>query len=44
MLPPTRYDLASEAMAERAWKEGDWSRDGGEGLRVSAYLGKYWVP
>lgn len=38
--PPTRYVLVSEAIADRAWKEGDCSLVGGEGRRVSAYLGE----
>lgn len=36
MEPPRRYALDSAAMAERAWKVGDWSSEGGEGRRVSA--------
>ena len=36
MEPPTRYVFVSEAMVERAWKEGDCSVVGGEGRRVSA--------
>jgi hypothetical protein len=39
-----RYDLDSLARADRAWKVGDCDSVGGEGCRVSAYLGKYFVP
>jgi hypothetical protein len=38
MEPPIRYVFVSEAIALRAWKEGDCSFVGGEGRRVSAYL------
>lgn len=36
--------LVSLAIELNAWKVGDWVAEGGEGSRVSAYLGKYGVP
>jgi len=44
MLPPTRYALASCAILDNAWNDGDCSSEGGEGSRVSQYLGKNLVP
>ena len=44
ILPPSTYALDSAARADKAWNVGDCSCVGGEGSKVSAYLGKWAVP